>query len=242
MGEHRNHVIDWDEDIELYQTSTVSALIAGLYDGTMTVEELLRHGDFGLGAFDRLDGELIILEGVCYHLRSDGSAVIARGLDRTPLAAVTRFRQTTILVVQQKTSLQELTERIDAVTGGENVPLAIRIDGRFSSLRTRATTEQHKPFVPLAEAIEPPTISTIAPTTGTAVGFRTPRFEAELSIPGYHLHYIDHPRTRGGHVMDLVLDSGTVSVSPITDLKLVLPTNPAHLTATYPGPTTAPAH
>ena len=71
-------------------------------------------------------------------------------------------------------------------------------------------------------------ITTFAPTTGIAAGFRTPRLEAELSVHGHHLHYLDHPLSQGGNVVDLALDSGTVSVSPITDLKLVLPTSPAN--------------
>jgi acetolactate decarboxylase len=33
------------------------------------VRELLRHGDFGLGTFNRLDGEMLVNDGVCYQLR-----------------------------------------------------------------------------------------------------------------------------------------------------------------------------
>ena len=80
-------------------------------------------------------------------------------------------------------------------------------------------------------------ITTFAPTTGIAAGFRTPRLEAELSVHGHHLHYLDHPLSQGGNVVDLALDSGTVSVSPITDLKLVLTTSPANQSAPAPAPT-----
>lgn len=37
---------------EVYQTSTMGALLGGVYDGNVTIGELLRHGDFGLGTFN----------------------------------------------------------------------------------------------------------------------------------------------------------------------------------------------
>lgn len=76
---------------EVYQTSTMGALIDGVYDGDVTIGELLTHGDFGLGTFNRLDGKMLILDGVCYHVRADGSASVASTDDLTPFAAVTWF-------------------------------------------------------------------------------------------------------------------------------------------------------
>ena len=77
-----------EQPVALYQTSTMAALLAGIYDGDLTISELLRHGDFGLGTFNHLDGEMVVLDGTCYHLRADGSASIAAGQDKTPFAAV----------------------------------------------------------------------------------------------------------------------------------------------------------
>ena len=76
---------------EVYQTSTMGALLQGVYDGEVTIRELLHHGDFGVGTFNRLDGEMVVLDGVCYQLRSDGSATIADPEQKTPFAAVTWF-------------------------------------------------------------------------------------------------------------------------------------------------------
>ena len=50
----------------VFQCSLMSALLAGVYDGELTVRELLQHGDFGLGTFNSLDGEMIIVDGVCH--------------------------------------------------------------------------------------------------------------------------------------------------------------------------------
>ena len=73
----------------LYQTSTMSALVDGIYDGSMTIAELLEHGDFGVGTFNQLDGEMVVNEGVCFHLFSSGEARVASPHDLTPFAAVT---------------------------------------------------------------------------------------------------------------------------------------------------------
>ena len=46
--------------------------MAGLYGGTMTVGELLEHGDLGLGTLDSIDGELIVLDGKAYQAKGSG--------------------------------------------------------------------------------------------------------------------------------------------------------------------------
>lgn len=49
----------------LYQVSTLDSLMQGVYDGELMLEELLQRGDFGIGTFDALDGEMVILDGWC---------------------------------------------------------------------------------------------------------------------------------------------------------------------------------
>ena len=58
----------------------MSALVDGIYDGSVTVAELLEHGDFGVGTFNHLDGEMVVNEGVCFHLFSSGEAQRRRAL------------------------------------------------------------------------------------------------------------------------------------------------------------------
>ncbi len=57
----------------LYQTSLMSALLSGVYEGSTTIADLLKHGDFGLGTFNELDGELIAFSSQVYQLRADGA-------------------------------------------------------------------------------------------------------------------------------------------------------------------------
>ena len=49
--------------------------MAGLYGGTLTVGELLEHGDLGLGTLDSIDGELIVLDGKAYQAKGSEGKV-----------------------------------------------------------------------------------------------------------------------------------------------------------------------
>ena len=100
-------------DDEVYQFSTIGALLEGVYDGDATVADIVRQGDFGLGTFNHLDGEMVILDGVCYRLRADGTASRAAPTDRTPFAAVTRFHSEFEIDVETRTGRAEVTAAID---------------------------------------------------------------------------------------------------------------------------------
>ena len=58
----------------LVQTSTIDALLDGVYDGELTYAELSRYGDFGIGTFEGLDGEMIAFDGAIWQVKSDGKA------------------------------------------------------------------------------------------------------------------------------------------------------------------------
>ncbi|MGB0098557.1 MAG: acetolactate decarboxylase [Solirubrobacteraceae bacterium] len=81
--EHPNH--------QLFQTSTVQALLNGAFDGDVTLAELLEHGDLGLGTLDGLDGELIVLDGEAWNANLDGTLARPHLSSTTPYAVVVAF-------------------------------------------------------------------------------------------------------------------------------------------------------
>jgi len=220
---------------EVFQSSTMSALLDGVYDGDITIKELLRHGDFGLGTFNRLDGEMVVLDGECYHLRADGSAIVADRADRTPFAAVTHFTPSTTLTVDAPTSRAHVLALIDGTVDSPNLIYAIRATGRFSTVHTRTVKAQTPPYPPLTEASDGQAEKTFEHVDGVLVGFRTPEFEQGISVAGYHLHFLDADRTSGGHVLDFTLDSGHIAISTASELHLRLPTSGAFLHAHLVG-------
>lgn len=206
-----------------HQTSVIAALLDGVLDGDTTVGTLRERGDFGLGTFDALDGEMVLLDGTCFRLREDGSAEEATDAARTPFAVVTRFVAHRELEVTAPTTRAELTARIDATLGSTNYLYAVRVDGTFSRVRVRAVAAQQHPYPRLDEVTEHESIAEFADAEGTVVGFRTPAFERGVSVPGYHAHFLGADRTGGGHIQDYVLERGRVAVCIGTDLHLELP-------------------
>ncbi|OBA59969.1 alpha-acetolactate decarboxylase [Mycobacterium sp. 1100029.7] len=219
----------------MYQFSTISALLEGVYDGDVTIAEILRHGDFGLGTFNHLDGEMVILDGVCYRLRSDGTATLAAPTDHTPFAAVTRFRADFDIPIDAATTQSQVHSAIDHRIESPNLIYGIRITGRFSELHTRTVMEQHRPYPPLTEATEGQAETRFTDVTGVLVGFRTPQFQQGISVAGYHLHFLDTDRTSGGHVLDFRIEEGSIAVSGASQLHLSLPTSGAFLDARLSG-------
>jgi acetolactate decarboxylase len=219
----------------LYQTSTMSALLDGIYDGDVTIADLLDHGDFGLGTFNHLDGEMVIDSGVCFHLFSDGEARVARPDELTPFAAVTWFEADLTVDLHTPTSRTELLAQVDQRLSSENLFHAVRVTGSFSTVSTRTAARQEAPYPPLAEATDSESQRTFAGVSGVVLGFRAPDYEQGISVAGYHLHFLNEERTGGGHALDFVLEEGVVEVSTLSEIHLSLPTSGPFLTADLQG-------
>ncbi|MDT5169996.1 MAG: acetolactate decarboxylase [Mycobacterium sp.] len=216
---------------EIFQTSTMGALLDGVYEGNVSIRELLRHGDFGLGTFNSLDGEMLVLDGVCYQLRSDGSATVADLGELTPFAAVTSFHPDHTIAVSEPLDRAALRTLIDESVDSTNLMVAVRVAGDFSILRTRTVTKQQRPYRPFTEATQDQQEVTFADVTGTLAGFRMPGYEQGISVAGYHSHFIDKDRHHGGHALDYRLVHGTVDISVRSELHLSLQRTPQFLRA-----------
>jgi len=215
----------------IYQTSTMAALLDGIYDGDVTIAELLSHGDFGLGTFNQLDGEMVVLDGTCYHLRSDGSASVASPQDKTPFAAVLRFRPDKTLTVTSRTDRPGLAALIDAAIPSQNLTYGLRVSGSFARVRTRTVMAQQPPYPPLTEATAHEPVADLVRVTGTLAGFRTPDYEQGISVAGYHLHFLTEDRRHGGHALDFTLDRGEAALCTASELHLSLPRTGPFLSA-----------
>src|SRR5262249_16087507 len=182
-----------------------------------------------------LDGEMVILDGVCYRLRADGTASRAAATDRTPFAAVTHFHTDFEIPVETRTARAEVTGAIDGQIESANPLYAIQITGHFTELPTRTVMAQKQPYPPLTQATEEQAETVFTDVSGTVVGFRTPDFEQGISVAGYHLHFLNDDRTGGGHVLDFTLERGKVAVSGASQLHLSLPTAGGFLGAQLSG-------
>jgi len=225
----------------LYQVSTIGALIQGVYNGTVTMAELKKHGDFGIGTFDRLDGEMIVLDGKVWQAEADGTVVPAADSQTTPFATVTYFspdfRQTT---PDHAMNMSEFTAAMAAQLPSLNMIYAVKIHGTFPSMTVRAIPAQNLPYPNLTAASAEQHVFRYTNVTGTVVGFFAPSFVKDLDTQGYHLHFLSDDHTRGGHILDMTVPAGSSVEYDITPYYTVaLPTSGtfagANLTADMSG-------
>lgn len=209
---------------ELYQTSLMSALIAGIYEGEATYGQIRQYGDFGLGTFNDLDGEMVGFDGTFYQLRSDGSARLVTAGQKTPFAVVTFFQPERELDVVQPTKKSELLAILEKETDA-NLFNAVRVDGIFDEVHTRTVQRQVKPFPPLTEAAEHQAEKVFTNVEGTLAGFRTPTYAQGIGVAGFHLHFLRQDKQAGGHALDYRLRAGKVKVCTAHDLRVELPTS-----------------
>ena len=209
----------------VFQFSTLPALSLGLYDGEMTFGELLKHGDFGLGTFDALDGEMILLDGKAWRVRADGVVSRVAKDETTPFAVVTRFApEQTQKVANIEYSM--LLQRLSTMLQTLNLPVAIRVRGVFSRLKVRSVPRQSKPYRALSEVVKTQSVFEWQNVRGTLVGFRFPSYLSGVNLAGYHFHFLSDDKTRGGHVLDCRLQSGEISVQILRGFAMQLPQNP----------------
>jgi acetolactate decarboxylase len=192
------------------QISIINALMIGRYDGVVPIPELLRHGDFGVGTLDHLDGELIVLDGHAFQVRGDGSVKEVGGERSTPFAIVTRFQADGSFRCPEVANLTAHDDRLDVALAQRNDFVAIRVDGRFSSITLRSVHRQEPPYRPLSEVARGQSVWTHANLTGTLVGIRCPAWIVGLNVPGYHWHFLSTDRTIGGHVLDCEIHDAEV--------------------------------
>jgi len=185
----------------LYQVSTATALVEGIYQGAVRVRTLREHGDLGLGTFENLDGEMVIVDGRFFQARSDGSVTEVDDNVLAPFAVITRFAPDPAIVMQQCPDLSHLLAQFDQLRHSDNFFFALRVEGHFSYVRTRAMcrTEEGVPLIQAA-AVQPE--FEFHDVLGTLVGFWTPEYAKTLNVPGYHLHFLSADHKSGGHLLE----------------------------------------
>jgi acetolactate decarboxylase len=209
----------------LFQASTIDALLVGIYDGSTSFADLKRNGDFGLGTFDSLDGEMIALDGMFFQAKADGTVLPVADTARTPFAVVKFYSPDQMLPLAASPNLASLMQQLDTMLPSPNYFYAIKIEGTFPAIKIRSVPAQKKPYPGLAEAASRQAVFQHQAISGTIVGFRTPGFAKGINLPGYHFHFISVDRKVGGHLLDCRINQALLSYDKALELRLALPEN-----------------
>jgi acetolactate decarboxylase len=214
----------------LFQVSTSGALVAGVYDREVSVGAILEHGDFGLGTFANLDGEMVVLEGRAFQVQGTGKVLEAAPDAGAPFAVVTRFSPQIHTDCGPLTSFKDLEKCCDRYRVSGNIFYAIRLDGHFTRVRTRAVNPP-SPGTRLVDATKAQSEFSFTDIDGTLVGLWSPGFSSAFSVQGYHFHFISKDRQHGGHLLDIEAARLYVRIESLTDFHLALPASEAFLKA-----------
>ena len=205
------------------QVSAIDALLEGAYDGNMACADLLRHGDFGIGTFHSLDGEMILLDGQLHQVCADGRVLSPPRQTTTPFASVLYFKADNVARVENGTTFKDFQQFCDRLASGPTAICAIKVTGDFSFVKTRSVPAQKKPYPPLTEVTKTQPEFSATNTAGTLIGFRLPPLMKGVNVPGYHLHFLSADKSFGGHVLDFTLAGGTLEIDECHRFFMVLP-------------------
>ncbi len=197
----------------MYQYSIIDALMAGVFDGDLTLGQLKKKGDFGVGTFNRVDGELLIDKGHVYKIGYDGSVKEVPDSDSTSAAFVKFFKADTVIHLNGRgLTYEKVQEQIKHLLNPNGI-YALRISATFPTMTTRAEKPAVKPYTSLPEHLKQnQVVFELKNTKGICAGFLLPPYLARTNVPGFHLHYLADDHKSGGHIFNFTADSLTIEV------------------------------
>ena len=211
------------------QVAIIDTLLGGMYDGSATVGQLKSWGNLGIGTMDRLDGEMLVVDGVVYQVKYDGSVNRPADSETIPFATVVNFVPAKRVRLENIKSFKDFEKQVPQYITNRNVPVAVRFTGNFSFMHTRSVERQKKPYRPLIEASKNQAEFKFKDISGDMVGFLFPKYVKGMNVPGWHLHFIDKDRRCGGHILDFSMLDGELEICEIYDFRAVFPAGSDHL-------------
>lgn len=211
------------EQDTLYQVSAFNTFATGNFEGNTTFAELAKHGDFGIGTLNGLNGEMLALDGKFYQIPAEGSPREIGTQEKTPYATVTFFKSDQTFQIINVSSYSQLTAIINSTLPNYNSIYALQVHGFFDFIQTRSVPLQTEPYPTLAEAVENQTVFNLNHVEGTMVGFFFPDNMNGVDFAGYHLHFLTDDHTAGGHLLECTIKNATVEIDQINSYQLMIP-------------------
>ena len=110
----------------IFQLTLANVLLDGGYDGIVTIGEVMQAGDHGLGTVDRLDGELVVVDGVPWRVNSNGETNIVAPETKTPFVVLTTMESPSSARLEN-VDRDGVTARIEQLVDYPNAVVAVRL-------------------------------------------------------------------------------------------------------------------
>ncbi len=216
----------------LYISSPINAIVEGLYRDDITIDTLKVKGDFGIGTFNNLDGEMIALGGHFYQLDLHGDARPVEDDMKTPFATMCHFKPFLEEAIAAPMSYASFERHLKLTLPSDNMFYAIHMKGKFTAIETRSVPRTDN-YQPLSEATAHQKIRHFRDVEGHLVGFYTPPFVPSVSVPGFHFHFINSDFTAGGHLLRCEPVCLDIRLQIFFSMELTLPKTLDYLTASF---------
>lgn len=218
-------------DERMFQVSTLQSLALGYTRAVMTVGELMQHGETGLGTFEDVNGEMIVIDGKCYRAMDDGRITEGgdeRGVPFASVAYMDNCREFELSGDYTMESLKaELNNRIEEDFGLNSMHV-IQIHGTFEKIYARSELPYRAHHVTLKDMLDiTQTSFEFSNIRGSLVGVYYPDYMDGINAAGWHLHFVNDERNKGGHVYEIKMTSGKVRLAKKTRIDIQLPKDPA---------------
>ena len=210
----------------LYQYGIIDGLLAGVFDGDLTIGSLKKKGDFGIGTFNHADGEMIVLNDTAYKVKFDGTVQTIGDADSTPLGMVKYFTPDTILYLKGNLNYDSVQHQISSLLNGNSM-YAIKMSGVYNALTARAAAPGIPPYPTLSNLLKTNQhLFNFTNTRGDCIGFLLPPYMAKTNVPGFHFHYLAADKKSGGHVFAFTANSLRIEIDEIKSFYIENNTNP----------------
>ena len=217
--------------MKIFQISTLQALALGYSRAVVTVSELLKHGDIGLGTFEDVNGEMIVADGECWRATEDGTVWKAEPDMGVPFASVAKAGYSVDFEIEGIEDIGKLKELLTLKIEedfGLNSMHIVRIDGEFDRVCARSESAYRSHHVDLKDILSKTQRDFMFENiAGTLVGIYYPDYMDGINAPGWHVHFLSEDRTKGGHVFDLEIARGRIRLAKINKIEIQLPSEPA---------------
>ena len=210
----------------IHQVSLLQGLMLGDYYGSISVKELKQMGNIGIGTFDKLNGELIMTDGVVYRAKGDGTVEVVNDSELIPFANVTMFDNDENVDLNNVKDVDALLTILNKKVNdyNSNQYCMAKITGTFTKMNVRSELAQKEPYKPLVDVLKTDqTFFDYEKINGTVVALYMPPYMNTINTTGWHLHFISEDKTKGGHLLNLEIDKATLTLDYTSDFQMHLP-------------------
>lgn len=207
----------------MFQYSTYDKVYNGNYDGGITVSDLKIHGNFGLGTFHQLEGELVALDNSFYHCYNQDCRIA--GANQTlAWAAICFFPEQSevhhLKNMQYADLRDENSSFLNSILNAKDYLIAIKIQGFFTAIELTSTPKQQKPYPSIQTVIDNSIKYPLKNITGSLIGWYAPHYMGGIKQPGFHFHFVDDKKQIGGHVLEFHLENASAQCAQMHTMRV----------------------